>query len=218
MILALTSLWLGILTSISPCPLATNIAAVSFVGKRVDSPWHVLLNGLFYTLGRCTFYVLIGFSLSSAVQNIPLVSQFLQSKMMWVIAPLMIFVGLLMLNVLPIKIPVWQMGQKSSEKLAKYGMVGSFFLGIIFASALCTVAAALFFSNLISSQGSVIGMLMYGIGTGLPVMVFAFVLAFSINKIGAMYKATAMVEKYARIFTACLFVVVGIYCLWRMFI
>lgn len=216
MILALTSLWLGILTSISPCPLATNVAAVSFVGKRVDNPWYVLLNGFFYTLGRTVFYVVLGLALSSAMQNIPLVSSFLQSKMMWVVAPLMIIIGLVMLKIIPLKLPNWQMGQKSSARLAEYGLIGSFLLGLIFASALCAVSAALFFSNLISSQGSFIGMVMYGIGTGLPVMVFAFVLAFSINKIGAVYKATAVIEKYARSFTAVLFVGIGVYYLWRM--
>lgn len=216
MILALTSLWLGLLTSISPCPLATNIAAVSFVGKRVDNPLYVLLNGLVYTFGRTFFYVVLGLVLSSAMQNIPPVSNFLQSKMMWVVAPMMIIIGLVMLKIIPLKLPNRQMGQKSSVKLAEYGLVGSFLLGLIFASTLCAVSAALFFSNLISSQGSFIGMMMYGIGTGLPVMIFAFVLAFSINKIGSVYKATAIIEKYARTFTAVLFVGVGIYYLWSI--
>lgn len=216
MIFALTSLWLGILTSISPCPLATNIAAVSFVGKRIDNPLYVLLNGFVYTLGRTLFYVVLGMSLAVAMQNIPMVSHFLQTKMMFVLAPLMVVIGVVMLNILPIKLPQWKMGQKSTEKLAAYGLVGSFLLGILFASALCAVSAALFFSNLISSQGSFIGMLMYGIGTGLPVMAFAFVLAFSVNRIGAVYKATALIEKYARTFTAVLFIGIGIYYLWRI--
>ncbi|MGW8258007.1 MAG: hypothetical protein ACWGMZ_11015, partial [Thermoguttaceae bacterium] len=47
----LSALWLGILTSISPCPLATNIAAISYIGRRVDSSKQVFLTGLVYTLG-----------------------------------------------------------------------------------------------------------------------------------------------------------------------
>lgn len=216
MILIFSSLWLGILTSISPCPLATNIAAVSFIGKRFDNPWYVLLNGFIYTLGRTLFYLVLGLSLAAAMQNIPVISQFLQTKMMFVLAPAMIVIGIIILNILPVKLPKWQMGQKSVENLATYGLIGSFLLGMLFASALCAVSAALFFSNLISSNGSFIGMLMYGIGTGLPVMAFAFVLAFSVNRIGAVYKTTATLEKYARTFTAVLFIGVGIYYLWRI--
>ncbi len=209
--IVLASLWLGILTSISPCPLATNIAAVSFLGKKVDNPKYVLLSGLFYTLGRATFYTGLGLILAGAVDSIPEVSNFLQTKMMWAVAPLMILIGLIMLKVIPIKIPNWQMGKDSSEKLANYGLFGAFSLGFLFASALCAVSAAMFFSNLISSEGDFFAMLAFGLGTGLPVMGFAFVLAFSANKIGQVYKTTAIIEKYARYLTAILFILVGIY-------
>ncbi len=216
MMIVLTSLWLGILTSISPCPLATNIAAVSFLGKRVDNPYYVLLSGLFYTLGRTVFYTGLGMILIRTMDSLPQVSNFLQTQMMWAVAPLMIFVGLVVLKIIPIKMPNMKIGQKGSEKLARLGFVGSFLLGFIFASALCAASAALFFSNLISTDGSFIAMLTYGIGTGLPVMAFAFVLAFSVNKLSQVYKVTGIIEKYARILTGILFVLIGIYYLWGM--
>ncbi len=214
--LIISSLWLGILTSISPCPLATNIAAVSFLGKRVDSPFYVLLSGLMYVLGRTVFYTGLGLILFKTIDSIPMVSHFLQTEMMLVVAPLMILVGLIVLKIIPLKLPNLQMGQQKSEKLAKLGLIGAFSLGFIFASALCAVSAALFFSNLINSDGSFSAMLAYGIGTGLPVMGFAFVLAFSINKIGKVYQITGIVEKYARILTGILFVFIGLYYVWSM--
>lgn len=211
----LTALWLGILTSISPCPMATNIAAVSFVGKNVKSPRHVLMNGLFYTLGRTFFYTVLGLILAQMTQNIPVVSQFLQQKAVWFVAPLMIVLGVLMLDLLPIKLPSFNLKQEKAEKIAKWGYLGVFVLGMAFAAAFCPVSAALFFSNLISTKGNILALALYGIGTGLPVVGFAFVLAFCANKIGEAYKMVGVFEKYARILTALIFIGVGMYYLWR---
>ena len=93
MSILLTSLWLGILTSLSPCPLTTNIAAVSFIGKTLDKPFYVFLSGLVYSLGRALLYLILGIAISRSLQMIPYVSDFLQSKMMWAVSPLMIIIG-----------------------------------------------------------------------------------------------------------------------------
>lgn len=210
-----TALWLGILTSISPCPMATNIAAVSFVGKQVNNPKYVLLSGLFYTLGRTLFYTILGIVLAQTMQNIPLVSQFLQQKIIWFIAPLMIILGVVMLDILPIRLPSLQFKQDKAEKLVKWGLLGSVILGIAFAMAFCPISAALFFSNLINTNGNIFTLALYGIGTGIPVIIFAFILAFCANKIGAAYKMVGAFEKYARLITAIIFIGVGIYYIWR---
>lgn len=212
-----TALWLGILTSISPCSLASNIAAVSFVGKRVGRPFYVLMSGLFYTLGRTTFYTLLGFSLSFAMQSIPVVSDFLQTKMNYIIAPLMILIGIVLLDVIPLNIPKISFKGFTEKKLAHFGLWGAFLIGALFASALCPVSAALFFSSLINSKGSIPALFVYGIGTGLPVLVSSFVLAFFANKISLFYKETARLEKCARYVTAFVFIGVGVYSLWRIF-
>lgn len=210
-----TALWLGILTSVSPCPMATNIAAVSFVGKQINTPKYVLLNGLFYTLGRTLFYAILGTILARTMQNIPLVSQFLQQKTIWFVAPLMVVLGIVMLDILPIRMPSFQLKQNKAEKLIKWGLFGSIALGIAFAMAFCPVSAALFFSNLISTKGNIFALALYGIGTGIPVVVFAFILAFCANKVGAAYKMASIFEKYARLITAIIFIGVGIYYIWR---
>ena len=48
----LTAFLLGLLTALSPCPLATNIAAVGFIGKDIEDRRKIFRNGLLYTLGR----------------------------------------------------------------------------------------------------------------------------------------------------------------------
>ena len=55
-----SAFWFGILTSISPCPLATNIAAISFAGRKVGSVPQGLGAGLLYTLGRTLTYTILG--------------------------------------------------------------------------------------------------------------------------------------------------------------
>lgn len=211
MIVILTSLWLGILTSISPCPLATNIAAISFIGKRINKPYYVLLSGLFYTMGRTLLYIILGIVISKTMQSIPIVSDFLQNKMMYFAAPVMIIIGVFLLDIIKIKLPDIKLMNFSSNKLEKMGLIGSLFMGILFAATFCPVSAALFFSNLITSQGSIFSLFLYGIGTGIPVLFFAFILAFVVNKISTIYKVTAKIEKIARIVTGIIFIIVGLY-------
>ncbi len=217
MMMLLGFLWLGILTSINPCPLASNIAAMSFIANKVSKPSKVLINGLSYTLGRALFYIVVGAALAGALNAIPQVSMFLQTKMMYFVAPLLIVIGVIMLGVLHIHLPKIQFNQNKIAFLADKGALGSFILGFIFAAALCPVAAGLFFSTVISSQGAMLPLTLYGIGTGLPVMLLAFVLAFSINKIGNVFKKTQEIELYLRKGTGAIFVLIGIYFLWGMF-
>jgi cytochrome c-type biogenesis protein len=217
MIAILYALWFGILTSISPCPLAGNIAAVSFIGRKVGKPYYVLLSGLMYTLGRAIFYTILGVILSFSMHSIPMVSNWLQTNMTYVAGPLLVFMGMIMLGVIDLHLPKFKMKEGGQSKLDKMGLRGALILGFLFASMLCPVSAAFFFSNLIQSQGNALVLATYGIGTGLPVMLFALVLAFFANKLSSVYKATTVFEKYARLITASIFIVVGVYYLWRMF-
>lgn len=209
--LLLSSLWFGILTSISPCPLATNIAAVSFVGKKVGKPYYVLLSGFIYTLGRTLLYTALGFSLSFSMTAIPTVSHFLQTQMVYVVGPILILVGLIMLEIIPIKLPSFSMKDSSKERLDKLGLLGAFLLGVIFAAAFCPVSAALFFGNLVQNKGNILSLLLYGIGTGLPVLGLSFILAFSVKSLGSAYNKIVLFEKYARKITAIIFIVAGVY-------
>jgi cytochrome c biogenesis protein CcdA len=133
-----TALWLGILTSISPCPLATNIAAISYAGKRVDRPALVLVSGLLYTLGRTLTYFLVALLVVKSLVSAPGVSMFLQRNMNQIIGPVLLGVGLLLLDVIPWP---WAGGAGVSEKLKArvdaIGLWGAGLLGIVFAMAFC---------------------------------------------------------------------------------
>lgn len=211
MLAVFSSLWMGILTSISPCPLATNIAAVSFLGQRVDSPRHVLCSGLAYTLGRTFFYTLLGLVLSYSLDAIPGVSMFLQQHANYVLGPLLVVIGLILLRIIKLPRRSSKLSEHQKERLKAWGWLGAFLLGIIFAAALCPVSAALFFGNLMQNEGSILALFLFGVGTGLPVLVFACVIAFSVNQLGRIFHAVSVFEKWARIITGVVFIGAGIY-------
>lgn len=211
----LTALWLGILTSISPCPLATNIAAISFLAKKITHPFFVLLSGIAYTLGRMITYAILGFILINSVLSIPQVAQFLQKYMAKALGPILIITGLILLNVIKISLPGLSLSQKHHNKLAEAGAPGAFLLGAVFALAFCPVSAALFFGSLIplalqSKVGAILPFI-YGIGTGLPVLVFAVAIAAGVTSLSHWFNKLARLEYYMRIITGAIFILVGIY-------
>ncbi len=216
--LYISAIWLGILTSISPCPLSTNIVAVSYISKNFSKTITCVINSIFYTLGRCLTYALLGFLLSRSLDNIPMISDFLQTKATYFIGPLLIFLGIVLLDVIHIDMPQISISNAFVNKIVKLKALSSFFIGLMFALMFCPVSAAFFFSNLIQSKGNLIVLLCYGIGTGIPVLFFSFLLAFGMNKISQAFNKTTQFEKYARNITAIIFIFVGIYYLIRSLI
>jgi cytochrome c-type biogenesis protein len=210
------AVWFGILTSISPCPLATNITAISFIGKRVDRASHVLLAGLLYTAGRMATYLVLGIILVSSTQLVPPVANFLQKYMVYLLGPALIIIGILLLDIFRINLLgkgiMWDGLQKRIEK---WGIWGALLMGIVFALSFCPVSAALFFGSLFSlaikHQSMVILPSVYGIGTAIPVIAFAFILAFSANTIGRAFNALTVFEKWARNATGIVFILAGLY-------
>jgi cytochrome c-type biogenesis protein len=215
-IIALTSaLWLGILTSISPCPLATNIAAVSFIGKQVQKPRRILYTGLLYTAGRMLTYIVLGVALVYSLLSAPMVSHHLQKYMNMFLGPLLMLVGMLLLNL--IAIPIVSKGwlEGLQQKATAMGMSGAFLLGVLFALSFCPTSAALFFGSLIplalkyESAWSMPAV--YGFATGIPVVAFSIVLGMGGHKIGKAYNSVVAFEKWARYITGVIFILVGIY-------
>jgi cytochrome c biogenesis protein CcdA len=51
----------------------------------------------------------------------------------------------------------------------------------------------------------------FSFGTGLPVILFAFVIAFSMEKLGMYFKAITKVEKLMRFITGFVFILTGLY-------
>lgn len=217
-----SALWLGILTSISPCPLATNIAAVSFVGKRVATSYSVFFSGLLYTLGRALTYLALGALLVTSLLSAPEVSHVLQKYMNKLLGPILILVGMFLLELIQLQWSGTGIGKKTQKKVEAWGIWGAFLLGVVFALSFCPVSAALFFGSLIPvalKYGSgVVIPAVYGIGTGLPVMVFAVLLALGARSVGQTYNRLVLFELWARRITGVIFIGVGIYyCLAYIF-
>ncbi len=216
---ALTSLWLGILTSISPCPLATNIAAVSYIGKHVADGRHAIWAGLLYMVGRMLSYIAVGTIVTVGVLSIPGVSNFLQKYMNSLLGPLLILVGLVLLDWLPLNIPGLTPSEKTQARASRGSLWGASFLGAIFALSFCPISAALFFGSLIplsvKHQSYLLLPSLYGVGTGLPVLVVGITLAYSARSIGGLFAGIQRFESWVRVITAAIFIVIGIYMILR---
>lgn len=210
-----SALWLGILTSISPCPLASNVAAISFLSKRITHPALVFISGLAYTLGRMVLYAALGWVIVHSVLSVPQVAQFLQKYTGKALGPILILTGLVLLEIIPLHLPGLSLSQKHHNRIAESGAPGAFLLGFIFALAFCPISAALFFGSLIplaiSSKSGIILPFIYGLGTGLPVLVFAVGIALGVTSLGHWFNKITRVELYTRKITGVIFIIVGVY-------
>jgi len=210
-----SALWLGILTSISPCPLASNIAAVSFLSKKIAHPAMVFTSGLAYTIGRMLAYAALGWIIISSLLSVPQVAQFLQKYMARALGPLLIITGLFLLEVITIKLPSIVLSHKHQNRLVESGAPGAFLLGFIFALAFCPVSAALFFGSLIplalNSKAGTLLPFIYGVGTGLPVLIFAVAIALGITSMSHWFHRITKLEYYTRRITGVIFILVGLY-------
>jgi len=216
------AVWLGILTSISPCPLAANIAAMSFIAKQVGRTGKVLLSGTAYTLGRAVAYVAIGALIVQSLFSVPAVSNFLQGYMNKLLGPLLIIVGMLLLELISFSFSSSAGSEKLREKAARSGVLGAFLLGMLFALSFCPVSAALFFGRLIPlsvEHRSVLALpALYAVGTALPVLLFAVAVSLGARHVGAIFTQVSRIEWWARRITGVVFILVGIYyCLVYIF-
>jgi len=207
--------WLGVLTSISPCPLATNIAAISYIGKRLDNPKAVMLSGLMYTVGRMVTYTALGALVVGSVLSIPQVAMFLQKHMNKALGPVLIIAGVLLLDVVRLRAYGGGVSDKLALRVQKWGIWGSLALGVLFALSFCPISAALFFGSLIpiaiDHQSSLVMPMVYGIGTALPVVAFAILIAMGARFLGKIFNKVSAFEKWARRLTAVAFIIAGGY-------
>jgi cytochrome c biogenesis protein CcdA len=209
------ALWFGILTSISPCPLATNIAAISYIGRRVDDSRKVFLAGLIYTIGRSIAYLALGMLIVTSLLSAPHISHILQKYMMKILGPLLIIVGMFLLGLLSAGFPGAGTSERVQKRAERMGIWGAGFLGFVFALSFCPVSAALFFGSLIplavKSDSQILFPLLYGIGTALPVVVFAALLAAGAHYVGKAFRSITRVELWARRVTGSIFIGTGVY-------
>ena len=209
------ALWLGVLTSISPCPLATNIVAISFIGKRVGQTRQVLLSGLLYAAGRVVAYLALAVVLIAGLLSVPQVSNFLQKYMNKLLGPILILAGMFLLELITVNVRGVSVSEKMKERAEKGGMLSASLMGVVFALSFCPISAALFFGSLIPlsiKHGSkLLFPSLYGLGTALPVVSFAILVALGAQSVGKAFNKLTQVELWARRATGVVFICVGVY-------
>lgn len=214
---AITAFILGILTAISPCPLATNITAIGFIGKDIENHHRIFINGLLYTLGRIITYTILGVILIPILREGA--SMFSVQKAVskygeMLIAPLLIVIGVYMLDIIKLNLPKINFSGNNLKRKTK-GSWGALFLGILFSLAFCPTSGIFYFGMLIpmsaAETGGYLLPVVYAIATGLPVILVAWVLAYSVAGLGKLYNRIQVFEKWFRKVVAILFIAVGIY-------
>lgn len=208
-----TALWLGLLTSISPCPLASNITAVSFLGRNIKSPARSLLNAAWYCLGRMSAYVILGGLITQGLLAAPGVSFFLEKYANQILGPILILAGMVLAGLL--EMPGFSADLSPEKLVGKNEGLTSLTLGFVFALSFCPVSAALFFGSLIPLamrfQSPILLPSVYGIGSGVPVLAFAFFIAFGLRTAGQFYDSVTKLERWAKTSTAAVFIAAGLY-------
>ncbi|MDL2251572.1 aromatic aminobenezylarsenical efflux permease ArsG family transporter [Odoribacter sp. OttesenSCG-928-J03] len=211
----LTAFVLGLMTALSPCPLATNITATAYLSKDIGAKHRALFNGLFYTLGRMSTYTGLGFIFYFGASQFQVARLLQNIGGMW-LGIALIVIGVLMLDIIKWKIP--SMGKMTSQIEKKEGRksyLDAFLLGLLFALAFCPYSGVLYFGGLIPiTLASPSGLLLppvFAIATGLPVIVIAWLLAYSVSNVGKFYNKMNTFQKWFKRIVAGVFIVVGIY-------
>jgi len=214
---AVSALGLGIVTSISPCPLATNIAAVSYIGRRVGKPRLVLSAGLLYALGRTLAYVALGVAIVAGLTTLTpeRIVLLLRRYMNLLLGPFLIVVGMFLLELVRFNVGGTGVSEKMQKRVDALGVWGALVLGMVFALSFCPTSAAWFFFSLIplaiTVDSSVALPTVYGVGTALPVLVFATLIALSAQSVGKAFGVVSKIEWWARRVTGVIFVLAGIF-------
>jgi cytochrome c-type biogenesis protein len=233
---ALAALYLGLLTSISPCPLATNIAAISYVGRKVGDTRWVMAAGLLYTLGRCLLYLTLAVVIAKTAMSIPATALFLQKYGSMVLGPVFLLLGMLLVGLVVVSGGGATMTEGMQKRIDAMGIWGALLLGVLFAVAFCPTSAVWFFglvALLLGSEaeavtgnlanigislpkaslpGATVALpLIYGIGTAVPVLLVAFLLAYSAKSVGKAFNVMSKVEWWARQITGWLFILAGVW-------
>jgi cytochrome c-type biogenesis protein len=216
----LSALVLGLMTAISPCPLATNITAVGFISKDIENRYRVFVNGLFYTLGRAISYTAIALIIYFGADQFKFSGLF-QRYGEKILGPLLIIIGLLMLDVIKIKFPGVSRLTSRMETKTQWGYWDAILLGMLFALAFCPYSGVLYFGMLVpmtvASTSGLYLPIVFALATGIPVIFFAWILAFSVGSIGGVYNKIKNFEIGFRRVIAVLFIIIGIYYIIRVF-
>jgi cytochrome c biogenesis protein CcdA len=214
----IAAFFIGLMTAISPCPMATNITAIAAISRRTEENRRTFLVGITYTTGRALTYAGIASLVVWIGLSTQFLSPFLQGYGELLLGPFLIILGVLMSGI--VRFPVIKGSERFSrfkENLSRKGLLGSFLLGVIFALAFCPFSAVLFFGMLIplalAAGDGIIIPSVFAVGTGLPVIIFSLALSYSISKVAVMMNKMQVIDKWVRMAVSIVFIIVGIYCL-----
>lgn len=220
---ALTAFLLGLLTAVSPCPMATNIAAIGYIGKDIENRKKIFLKGLLYTLGRVIAYTALGIILIAVLKGGSSVFGIQKTVGLWgelVIGPLLLLIGLFMLFGSRLNLPKFGFSG-NPEGLARKGGWGALLIGMLFAMAFCPTSGVFYFGMLIpmsaTAPAGYLLPVLFAVATALPVLAIAWILAFSVNRIGSFYGKMKTFQKWLNLAVGVIFVIAGIYYCYIMF-
>lgn len=218
----LSAFILGLMTALSPCPLATNITAIAFIGKNIENKRRVFLNGIIYTLGRAITYVGIGTVLYFGASKFHIAS-FFQTYGERILGPLLLIIGIFMLDFIKIRFPgTGNLASRFEKSGSKKGGTGALLMGIVFALAFCPYSGVLYFGMLIpltvSSAPGLVLPFVFAVATGLPVIIFAYLIAFTLSGVATLYGKLKIFELWLRRVVSALFIVAGLYFIYIYFI
>jgi len=209
------ALWIGILTSVSPCPLATNIAAVAFLSRRSQQRGALALSGFAYISGRMFAYTLLSVLLVAGILSAPETAAFFRSHIEGLIGPLLLLLGMIVTGLIPIKLPSSGRLNQLGKQLAEKGFLGEFLMGAVFALAFCPVSAALFFGGLLPSiiqtDSTILLPVTYGIGTALPVVVAVVILAGGVAAASRRLQRLQSIGSKLQIISGYILIAIGIW-------
>lgn len=217
----ITAFLLGLLTAISPCPLATNITAIGFISKDADDRKRVFFNGIFYTIGRAITYTGLAILIILGADQFQF-SGFLQKYGEKVIGPLLLIIGIFMLDLLRINFPVFSRISKGLETKKSWRYIDAVMLGLVLALAFCPYSGVLYFGMLIplsvSSASGLYLPVIFAVATAFPVIILAWFIAYMINRVSSFYNRIRSFELWFRRLSAVLFIIIGLYYIIRIYI
>lgn len=210
----LSAMLLGLMTAISPCPLATNITAMGFISKDLENKNRVFYNGLMYTLGRIFSYTLLAAIILFGADKFSVSSVFQQYGEK-ILGPVLIVIGVFMLGLIRLNLNFTNKLTGRFQKKDKQNYLDAFLLGVIFALAFCPYSGVLYFGMLIpltiQSTSGLLLPIVFAIATAIPVIIFAWLLAYTVSGVGKLYNNLKKFEFWFRRIVAVVFIGVGIY-------
>ncbi len=217
----LSAFLLGLMVAVGPCTMTANISAIGYIARDISNQGRVFLNGFIYTLGRGISYTIVGFLFYFGASQFE-ISAFLQIWGEKIFGPLLILIGFFMFDFINISIPGFGFQTEKMEKKPNTQFFDVLLLGIVFALAFCSYSGVLYFGMLIpmtisSARGLYLPMI-FALATGIPVIVFSWIIAFSIKSIGKVYNKIKAFEYWFRRVVAVLFIGIGIYYVIVLFI